>query len=263
MRVFISWSKPTSHKVALILHKWLPEVIHHLEAWMSSEDISKGQRWGIEVGQRLDETSQGILCVTRENVREPWLNFEAGALAKSLSNAVVRPILFDLQPSEVTGPLAQFQATIAHDQQDMLKLVQSLNAGCEKPLDDGRLERSFSRNWREFSDDLQKIDHTPTQPEESRRDVTDMVSEILERTREIQRSLNPATNTPPRLEERERTVNSIHIREPLRRSFANMTLPELQALATSLGITGTVRMRKAQLIAAIQEKSHSLDRKRP
>ncbi|GIH61016.1 transcription termination factor Rho [Microbispora siamensis] len=44
---------------------------------------------------------------------------------------------------------------------------------------------------------------------------------------------------------------------PRRRSgtgLAGMVLPELQALATSLGITGTGRMRKSQLIAAIQEK---------
>ncbi|KAA9374085.1 transcription termination factor Rho [Microbispora cellulosiformans] len=44
---------------------------------------------------------------------------------------------------------------------------------------------------------------------------------------------------------------------PRRRSgtgLAGMVLPELQALATSLGITGTGRMRKSQLISAIQEK---------
>src|SRR5262245_10149607 len=33
-----------------------------------------------------------------------------------------------------------------------------------------------------------------------------------------------------------------------------MVLPELQALASGLGISGTGRMRKSQLIAAIQEK---------
>ncbi|GAA1261483.1 hypothetical protein GCM10009677_11270 [Sphaerisporangium rubeum] len=44
---------------------------------------------------------------------------------------------------------------------------------------------------------------------------------------------------------------------PRRRSgtgLSAMVLPELQALASSLGISGTGRMRKGQLIAAIQEK---------
>ncbi|MFD0638098.1 Rho termination factor N-terminal domain-containing protein [Catenulispora yoronensis] len=34
-----------------------------------------------------------------------------------------------------------------------------------------------------------------------------------------------------------------------------MLLPELQAYAVSLGITGTARMRKGQLVEAIQEKN--------
>ncbi|MEU8267723.1 transcription termination factor Rho [Sphaerisporangium sp. NPDC049002] len=45
--------------------------------------------------------------------------------------------------------------------------------------------------------------------------------------------------------------------KPRRRSgtgLSAMVLPELQALASSLGISGTGRMRKSQLIAAIQEK---------
>jgi transcription termination factor Rho len=45
--------------------------------------------------------------------------------------------------------------------------------------------------------------------------------------------------------------------KPRRRSgtgLSAMVLPELQAMASSLGISGTGRMRKSQLIAAIQEK---------
>ncbi|MBX6168576.1 MAG: Rho termination factor N-terminal domain-containing protein, partial [Thermobispora bispora] len=48
---------------------------------------------------------------------------------------------------------------------------------------------------------------------------------------------------------------------PRRRSgtgLAGMVLPELQRLASSLGITGIGRMRKSQLIAAIQEKQAQL-----
>ncbi|WP_344970739.1 Rho termination factor N-terminal domain-containing protein, partial [Streptosporangium fragile] len=45
--------------------------------------------------------------------------------------------------------------------------------------------------------------------------------------------------------------------KPRRRSgtgLSAMVLPELQAIASGLGISGTGRMRKSQLIAAIQEK---------
>ncbi|WP_344866709.1 Rho termination factor N-terminal domain-containing protein, partial [Planomonospora alba] len=46
-------------------------------------------------------------------------------------------------------------------------------------------------------------------------------------------------------------------KSPRRRSgtgLSAMVLPELQAMAAGLGISGTGRMRKSQLIAAIQEK---------
>ena len=36
--------------------------------------------------------------------------------------------------------------------------------------------------------------------------------------------------------------------------LASMLLPELQSLAASLGISGTARMRKGELVAAIQER---------
>lgn len=157
MQVFISWSKQISHGLALALHSWLPEVIHRLEPWMSSEDISKGQRWGIEVGTRLDNTSQGIICATRDNAKEPWLNFEAGALAKLFQDSLVRPVLLDVKPSEITGPLNQFQETVATDKHDMLKLVKSLNDSCDVPLDNIRLERSFQRTWDECLAELREV----------------------------------------------------------------------------------------------------------
>jgi hypothetical protein len=256
MDLFISWSKTTSHSVAIVLRGWLPEVIHRLDPWMSSEDISKGQRWGVEVGSRLNTTHQGIICVTRENVNEPWLNFEAGALAKSLKDAAVRPVLFNLQPTDVTGPLTQFQATVVSDEKDMMRLVKSLNDACEAPLDESRLERSFQRAWHEFEADLKKIamPYTPV-AEEPSREIPDIVGEILERTREIQRSMVEAqpvgvsfTDVPSAdlvAELKSRGVSGIG---------ALLTLSELQIVATGLGIVDADQMRKTQLIAAITEK---------
>ena len=55
MQVFISWSKPTGRQLGMVLHGWLPEVMHRLHPWISSEDISKGQRWGSEVGAKLEQ----------------------------------------------------------------------------------------------------------------------------------------------------------------------------------------------------------------
>ncbi len=138
--------KPVSRQLGLALRDWLPEVIQSIEPWMSSEDIDKGQRWAAEVGAKLGELGEGVLCTTGENMSEPWLNFEAGALAKSLDDSRVRPLLLEVQPSDITDPLAQFQATVANDHDDMLKFISSLNESSATPLDPVRLQRAFARN---------------------------------------------------------------------------------------------------------------------
>ncbi|MGW4944494.1 TIR domain-containing protein [Actinoplanes sp. NPDC004185] len=188
MKVFLSWSKPTSQQFAAVLREWLPEVIQQVEPWMSTEDISKGQRWGVEIGSRLAELGQGIICVTRENSGEPWLNFEAGALAKSLEDSRVRPLLLDLPASDLTGPLAQFQATEVTSRDDMLRFVASLNDSCSQPLDGTRLERAFERNWDDLQDRVTPLLSAAGQGEvKAERSKEDMLREVLEGIRDLQR----------------------------------------------------------------------------
>ncbi|MEU7928890.1 ribosomal protein L7/L12 [Micromonospora sp. NPDC049801] len=188
MEVFISWSGSRSNQLARSLRDWLPEVIQQVTPWMSTEDIAKGQRWLAEVGARLQKGSQGIICVTAENVSSPWLNFEAGALAKSLTEARVRPVLLNVKPADVTGPIAQFQATMATDSEDMLRLVSSINETCSAPLSTTRLQKAFDRSWADFSNAVGAISKSPeSQVAPEVRDTGDVLREVLEGVRELLR----------------------------------------------------------------------------
>jgi hypothetical protein len=190
MRLFISWSRPRSHELALLLKEQLPDIIQEIDPWVSSEDIDKGQRWARDVGEQLSKIHQGIICLTPENVDQPWLNFEAGALAKALDESRVRPVLLDIVPSAIKGPLDQFQATIASDHNDMRKLMQSLNDVCSQPLDVQRLDRQFYRTWPELSEGVAAISRMSSRsPGTPKRPTNDMVREILDRTRELQRTI--------------------------------------------------------------------------
>src|SRR4051794_7753881 len=116
MQVFLSWSGPQSGAVARALRGWLPLVIQAIDPWMSEHDIGSGQRWSLEIASQLDVSNFGVICATRENQASPWLNFEAGALAKKLTDSFVCPYLVDLDFSDLTGPLAQFQARKATEE---------------------------------------------------------------------------------------------------------------------------------------------------
>ena len=112
MKVFLSWSGHKSHQVALVLRDWLPSVIQSIMPYVSSEDIDKGARWSTDIAKELEDSTYGILCVTKENLEAPWLLFEAGALSKMMDKSSVCPFIFDLKRAEVKGPILQFQSTI-------------------------------------------------------------------------------------------------------------------------------------------------------
>jgi TIR domain-containing protein len=137
MKVFWGWSGETSHKIALALHNWLPRVIQAIKPYISSEDIAKGARWSTEIANELQTTNYGIICVTKENIGSPWINFESGALSREIGKSFVTPFLFQLKPSDIQGPLAQFQAV--NEKDEMLKLVSSINGRQET---DQRLEKT-------------------------------------------------------------------------------------------------------------------------
>lgn len=194
MKIFISWSGQRSHHLARILREWLPEIVQQIEPWLSSTDISKGELWGKELGASLAEYNQGIVCVTPENMTSPWLNYEAGALAKSLAEARIRPLLLDLRPSDVVGPLNQFQLTAVRDQADMLTFVKSINLHCARPLDEQRLEKVFVRSWPDFQAELERV--LGLSAEAVVRDDNDMLREVLDRVRNMERHLFGGADVP-------------------------------------------------------------------
>jgi hypothetical protein len=147
VKLFISWSGELSHRVALHLKEWLPVVLPFVEAWVSSEDIPKGSRWGAELATQLEGTNAGIVCLVPGNIDEPWLNFEAGALSKSVDKARVHPFLLALDPGKLTGPLGQFQAT-RFSKDDVKKLVRTINSEAgASTLPAEQFDRSFEVCW--------------------------------------------------------------------------------------------------------------------
>jgi hypothetical protein len=146
MKAFISWSGELSHKVAQELRRWIPTVVQAVDAWCSSEDIPKGAHWPSELARELNHAAFGILCITRGNMTEPWINFEAGALSKALAGRHVAPFTFGLEPGELSGPLSQFQAT-RYEKEDMRRLIHSMNAACPSPVSEIQLDQTFDACW--------------------------------------------------------------------------------------------------------------------
>jgi hypothetical protein len=121
--IFISWSKDRSLSFAKALRQLMAEVLRdptyvpppplgpgdHLVSL--SEDLPKGGNWFQNLAGLLENARAGIICVTPENRSSPWLLFEAGALIRCDVEVALFPVLLDLPPAAVEGPLALVQGT--------------------------------------------------------------------------------------------------------------------------------------------------------
>jgi hypothetical protein len=157
--VFISWSGPRSNHVAKSLRKWLRSVIHSARPWMSEKDIKSGSVSVNSIRTALASVKAGIVCLTPESLKEPWLNFEAGGLLRTpeAETRVCTYLLAGLEPGQLEYPLAMFQARIA-DREQTLALVQNINRYLdENPLTEAEMKEAFEKWWPDLEKELNAL----------------------------------------------------------------------------------------------------------
>jgi TIR domain len=185
MRVFLSWSGPTSRRVAEALRDWLPDVIQDIEPWMSSSDIEAGARWAAEIGKTLEQADFGVVCLAPDNTSAPWILFEAGALSKRFDSSRVLPYLFRLSPTQVSGPLSQFQNVLS-DREGTRRMVGAIYAALQdSTLTPERLERAFERWWPTLETALAGIPEPAPATVPPMRAEKDLLEEVLALVRDI------------------------------------------------------------------------------
>ena len=145
MKVFVSWSGELSCQIAEVLKKWIPCIIQSVDVFFSPEDIEKGDNWDKTISSELSECKYGIICLTSDNTSAPWINFEAGAIAKSLDSKVTA-LMVNIKPSDIKGPLSRYQATRL-ERADFFQLIEPINKALDTPLDSKVLENTFNAMW--------------------------------------------------------------------------------------------------------------------
>lgn len=186
MKVFISWSGDKSKEIASVFKDWIPAVIQAVKPYFSPNDIDKGARWSNEIAKELEASRIGIICLTDDNLQAPWLMFEAGALSKSMEKTRVCPILFGVEPTDLAGPLVQFQAA-PFSKDEIHKVIKTINS----QLGDVALELTvvdsvFEKWWPDLEEKVTKIlnKERKTSGSELRSD-----RELLEEVLKISRTL--------------------------------------------------------------------------
>jgi hypothetical protein len=196
MKVFISWSGSQSKELAEAIRDWIPVVLQAVTPYFTPSDIEKGTRWSNDIAKELESSSVGILCITRENIRAPWIMFEAGALSKSLEKSHVCPIMFGVSATDIEGPLKQFQCT-AFEKADVKQLITTINGR----LQDGKLaqktlETVFEKWWPDLFDKVSAILDKEDAPDEPIRSDRELLEEVLLLTRSANASSRSTSINP-------------------------------------------------------------------
>lgn len=205
VRVFISWSGSASRELALALRAWLPKVLQSVDPFVSAKDIDKGANWTTVLEQELAKTDFGIVCVTPENLRSPWLHYEAGAIAKSVE-ARVCPVLLGLKTEDLNAPLNQLQVTHVTEA-EVGELAHALNKASEVALSPASVDEAVKVWFPQLRDAISKIEvgeippsdpEVPKEPEKPRTTEQDLLEEVLYRVRKLERAIPRTLESPIR-----------------------------------------------------------------
>ena len=190
MQVFVSWSGTQSRNVATALKKWVPQMMaEKVDLFVSSEDIEKGERGLNKIADSLASSSFGIVVVTPDNQDSPWINFEAGALGKSVEESRLAPLLVGLGDVDVKGPLKQFQNTEASDEAAVRSLVHSINKTLPDSVAVGAIDVLFDNHWPNLKNEIDRSVPDSDAPESDVRPDSDLLVEILTTVRSLRRDV--------------------------------------------------------------------------
>jgi hypothetical protein len=155
--IFLSWSGTFSLKVAESVKGHLETVFgDDVTSFLSESDIGIGERGIGVIFDTLSVCNAGIFFITSSNWREPWINFEAGSIAKQHNDSRVMVLLLESPPESFHKvPLMQFQYK-KFDKQGIEYMVEAIAKICNKseqiPTYKKRLELAWNEMQREFNE---------------------------------------------------------------------------------------------------------------
>ena len=128
-RLFISWSGENSKQIARGLKTVLEESFFNntdLECFVSDVDISAGDDWSRKIKNELHNCKLGIVCITKENLRAPWIYFESGAIISHKIKLIPLLISCDYKSLQNT-PLAYQNMVNLYDQEKFIQMIILIN----------------------------------------------------------------------------------------------------------------------------------------
>lgn len=158
-KIFISWSGPHSKEFAKGIKKLLEESVFEnkeLTCFVSDLDIASGSDWWLKIKKELRSCKLGILCITKENLRAPWIYFEAGAMIAREIPSIPLLVSCDIKALSST-PLNGKQAVDFYDIKKFLKMLVDINNAMEFDLTENQVKELGKAAYTKLKNDLESV----------------------------------------------------------------------------------------------------------
>lgn len=224
----------------------------------------------VTISEQLTDTVEGIVCVTPSNASAPWLNYEAGALAKTTGQTAVRTALLGLKPSDIPSglPLSNFQHTNLLDKDEMWSLVQSIHdrAPEEGEFDLARIQWAFDMAWDQLQIDLSAVDlEDAGSPSVEPRDEKALIQDLLDEVRELSLAIANLTESSKKQSPDSDTQAASARRQEAdarKAEFANSIHTGMQVEHSSFGIGDVISVERSGRERTAKVKFSSVGEKR-
>ncbi|WP_459384461.1 TIR domain-containing protein [Arthrobacter humicola] len=203
MKVFISWSK-NSCDFARVLNEAIGRLFDTVTTFYSPE-IPAGEQWLAQIEEELTDTDFGIICVTKANQQEQWLNYEAGALSRQVGDRRKRlgVLLLDFDDTnEVVGPFKNFQMKMADIEgfKSLMKSVNEYGPNIRQETLDGRIDNE----WDHLVAALERLKNAKSAVLLPERSLSEKVDELLRVVRDFDKALTVPVISPTPISSEER-----------------------------------------------------------
>lgn len=158
--IFFSWSKEESKQYAILTKKFLEDLFGRDDlVWFSPESVESGKGLFEFISEGIDRCDSVILFLTRENLYNPWLQFELGSFYVQRKDRKIWPMFFGGGRNKNTTPLEHIrlckpEKTVFHA---IIKLLYDRYKNDEGMLSYETLLERFSKQWDHYLKSLARV----------------------------------------------------------------------------------------------------------
>ena len=159
MKIFISWSKQTSHQIAMALRNFLNEFFksRKLDIYLSSKEIDPGENWFDNIKAAISYSNLCIIVLTDENEFSRWIYFESGAIAFNTKSSNIIPFLATGRNIDENSPLKHYQC-VRNDKDAIANLLRTIKrVGQLTAIRNDNFQEVFDKLYPKFAENVDKI----------------------------------------------------------------------------------------------------------